>query len=211
MNATNLIYGLIDPRTLLIRYVGLSSRGMRRPKEHRRSSGPNTYRRNWVQSLKRLGLTYEIVVLEVIKNEAELSQAERWWIAFGRACGWPLTNLTAGGGPSESALAEIRRKSAARAVARDVQLRQLLGQCHQVAERIDHPEEVRCFGLFERHVGSSRLLIDVVIEARVASDTVRRLYKKWLQLSQQRGKRALMEERERLRQRFDDARDRNKT
>lgn len=31
----NLIYGLIDPRTRLIRYVGLSATGMVRPRKHR--------------------------------------------------------------------------------------------------------------------------------------------------------------------------------
>jgi hypothetical protein len=102
--AINLIYGLIDPRTRLIRYVGLTSRGARRPKEHGRLSCPDTYCRRWIRELQKLGLDYEITVLEVLTNTDQLNQAERWWIAFGRACGWPLTNLTNGGGLSEEAL-----------------------------------------------------------------------------------------------------------
>jgi hypothetical protein len=107
----NLIYGLIDPRTRLIRYVGLSSTGMKRPQDHRRSSCPDTYCRRWVRKLQSRGLDYKITVLEVVKDIVDLRGAERWWIAYGRACGWPLTNLTDGGGPSEAALAERRRRN----------------------------------------------------------------------------------------------------
>ena len=109
----NLIYGLVDPRTLLIRYVGLSSRGLDRPRAHRRPSCPDTYCRRWVKTLEQQGLTYEIVVLEVIDEASKLPAAECWWIAYGRACGWPLTNLTNGGGPSEQALLEKRRRKQA--------------------------------------------------------------------------------------------------
>jgi hypothetical protein len=41
-------------------------------------------------------LDYEIVVLENTTRKG-LIDAERWWIAFGRACAWPLTNHTDGG------------------------------------------------------------------------------------------------------------------
>lgn len=107
-----LIYGLIDPRTLLIRYVGLSSSGMKRPKNHRKQSCPDTYCRRWVRALQREGLDFEIVVLEIVREETELAEAERWWIAFGRACGWPLTNCTAGGSASLEAILERRRRRA---------------------------------------------------------------------------------------------------
>jgi hypothetical protein len=113
MNApsSNLIYGLIDPRTRLIRYVGLSSRGMRRPKEHRLRSCPDTYCRRWIRQLHALGLDYEVAVLEVLASAVQLDEAERWWIAFGRACGWPLTNVTDGGGLSEAAIIEKRQRT----------------------------------------------------------------------------------------------------
>lgn len=100
----NLIYGLIDPRTRLIRYVGLSSTGMRRPRRHRTRTGGATHRATWLRELARAGFEYEIAILETVDHRDELPDAERWWIAFGRALGWPLTNGTAGGdgsfGPS---------------------------------------------------------------------------------------------------------------
>lgn len=193
----NLIYGLIDPRTLLIRYVGLSSTGMRRPRDHRRPSCPDTYCRRWVKSLQSEGLDYQIVVLEVLKDAVELDQAERWWIAYGRACDWPLTNLTKGGGPSETALAERRRRDfAATARKRVVYSPEKIAELERLRRlRNRSPAEVRsrCFELFEKHIGSQELLIDVVIGARVAPDTAKRLYKEWLLVSQQRGERTLRE------------------
>jgi hypothetical protein len=40
------------------------------------------------------GLDYEIVVLEETTQQ-DLINAERWWIAFGRACGWPRAKISA--------------------------------------------------------------------------------------------------------------------
>jgi hypothetical protein len=68
-----------------------------------------------VRSLQRLGL---ITVLETIQTAPDLAKAERWWIAFGRACGWPLTNIMDGGYPSEEIIIERWRRKAARAAAR---------------------------------------------------------------------------------------------
>lgn len=114
MRPANFIYGLIDPRTLLIRYVGLTSVGMRRPRAHLKTlrHGSRTYCKNWIAKLQLLGLTYDIAVLEILDDPVELDQAERWWIAFGRACGWPLTNHTDGGSVEEATRIEQRRQKA---------------------------------------------------------------------------------------------------
>lgn len=95
-----LIYGLVDPRTLLVRYVGLSRTGMVRPYKHGMPSclkaDGNTHKANWIRSLQSHGLKYEVVLFQESSPEA-ICDDERWWIAFGRACGWPLTNVTDGG------------------------------------------------------------------------------------------------------------------
>lgn len=100
-----IVYGLIDPRTLMIRYVGKSSSGLWRPKQHIKKAGKTTgpYCANWLVDLVREGICYEIVVLQEPSRE-ELNDCERWWIAYGRASGWPLTNLTDGG---EGALGRV--------------------------------------------------------------------------------------------------------
>ncbi len=62
-----------------------------------KASQKNTHKSNWIRSLLAEGLDYEIAVLETAEAEEMLPQLERWWIAYGRASGWPLTNLTDGG------------------------------------------------------------------------------------------------------------------
>lgn len=98
-----LIYGLVDPNTLLARYVGLSSSGLYRPKTHTCPCRlmARTHCAAWLRQLNDRGLKPTIVVLEVCE-EHDLNQLERWWIAFGRACGWPLTNLTDGGSTQQN-------------------------------------------------------------------------------------------------------------
>ena len=59
------------------------------------SVGP--YCENWIRALLANGLDYEIAVLDVSSYKDALSTLERFWIAYGRACGWPLTNATDGG------------------------------------------------------------------------------------------------------------------
>ena len=108
-----LIYGLVDPTDLLVRYVGLSSSGMERPKSHTQPHNLNlkTYCASWIRGLAARGSIPLIVVLELCSKE-QLCAQERWWIAFGRACGWSLTNLT-DGGDRPSHTPELRAKMSA--------------------------------------------------------------------------------------------------
>lgn len=113
------VYGLVDPRTRLIRYVGCSTKGLKRPKQHREVAvgTSHLYSQRWIRELERCGLTYEIVILEVVvEGEVKwLYAAEKWWIAYGRASGWTLTNLTDGGdGWSGKRSEEQRRAMSAR-------------------------------------------------------------------------------------------------
>lgn len=176
---TNLIYGLIDPRTLLIRYVGLSSQGLSRPKAHRRPSCPDSYCRRWVRSLEQQGLTYEIAVLDVLKEPSELADAERWWIAYGRASGWPLTNITDGGGASGVVYAEKRRRKEAaiaeeqRRIAIDA-----MGQFYKL-KREKHEEE-GSFQFFENYRGTKNIRIAVIAALGLKWERANELHAQWL-------------------------------
>lgn len=90
------IYALVDPRTKDIRYVGKSWLGTKRSREpHYGSCG------SWIESLQRAELMPQVEILQTLPtdtNESSLSAAEVYWIARGRQLGWPLTNLTDGGG-----------------------------------------------------------------------------------------------------------------
>jgi len=82
-----LIYGLYDPRTGDCRYIGKSSSGLDRPKDHGRSSTlryEDTYKSRWIKELLSQGLSYDIKVLEEPTRE-ELSNAEIRWIEEAQA------------------------------------------------------------------------------------------------------------------------------
>lgn len=96
MKHPRIIYGLLDPLTDEIRYIGRSSSGLKRAKHHMKKSvlvKDFTHKGHW---LKKLGLPPVVLVLEEVYGES-LAEREVWWIAFGRSEGWPLTNETDGG------------------------------------------------------------------------------------------------------------------
>ena len=88
----NIVYGLVDPRTRLIHYIGQSTWGLNQPKAFRNESAPNTLCRKWIKELESIGLDYEIVVLARFEAATELAEAVLWWIAYGQLSHWPLTN-----------------------------------------------------------------------------------------------------------------------
>ena len=94
-----IIYGLVDPNLNKIRYVGRSSSGLWRPNAHRypsRLSRGQTHCDRWIRKLLAGGQDYSVMVLET--SVVDLNAREKYWIAYGKAQGWPLTNITEGGG-----------------------------------------------------------------------------------------------------------------
>lgn len=67
-----LVYGLRNPKTQEIRYVGRSSSGLKRPTEHLRPHKlrQKSYKSSWVKSLLTKGTTPEVVVLEKFNLES---------------------------------------------------------------------------------------------------------------------------------------------
>ncbi len=92
------IYALIDPRTRLVRYVGKTTKGLRRVKEHGQPWRLKLHDRcaKWLRHLVKHGFVYEHTVLQYSDSE-NLDTDERWWITYGKLSKWPLTNLTEGG------------------------------------------------------------------------------------------------------------------
>ncbi len=92
----HLIYGLIDPRTDEIRYVGQSSVGLIRPQQDHVA-----WCLKWETCLHKLGLQKGIVVLEECpagcESESWFHETERFYIALFRALGARLTNIADGG------------------------------------------------------------------------------------------------------------------
>jgi hypothetical protein len=106
------IYALLDPDTLECRYIGKSIRPVERVKDHMNDAGA-CHRVHWIQSLKSRGLVPDMVILERVSGEWPWQESERFWIAYGRSLGWPLTNNTVGGDGVEGLPAETRERMAA--------------------------------------------------------------------------------------------------
>lgn len=100
MNHRYLIYGLVDPETHQLRYVGKSCQGLKRARAHAYPgylSRDKSYCGNWIRSLLSKGLRYKIVVFQAFDDADILFDAERFWISYFRSIGHSLTNLTNGG------------------------------------------------------------------------------------------------------------------
>jgi len=97
-----IIYGLQDPRSQAIRYVGRTKNLRRRMYEHLASARKGSWRysrcycANWIKSLIESGVQPQAVILEVC-DESTVLLREQVWIASARTGGWSLTNLTDGG------------------------------------------------------------------------------------------------------------------
>lgn len=94
------IYGLKDPRDDNIYYVGKSTRPKRRLEQHLVNMSTNKNRVSWLEDLQTAGLEPQLTILEK-SNDENWQEAERRWIAIGRQEGWPLTNISQGGGGKE--------------------------------------------------------------------------------------------------------------
>lgn len=96
-----LVYGLVDPQTDVVRYIGKSSSGLTRPKYHLYRNNivreNHTHKRAWLLELFDRGLRPAIRVLKECSSNEEVEEAERLLIKEYRQNGVGLTNLAEGG------------------------------------------------------------------------------------------------------------------
>lgn len=84
------IYGLVDPASLQIRYIGKTNDMAGRFKEHLRERG-DTRKCKWVSELSSRGKTPSVVILEETDGLNALSM-EAKWIGMAISFGWDLVN-----------------------------------------------------------------------------------------------------------------------
>ena len=88
------IYGLKDPRTDLVRYIGITvNHPTVRLKEHlKKAHQLNTPKDHWLCQLQHLGLKPSVVILAFAADAVEAKAIEKLWIQSEFASGWELTN-----------------------------------------------------------------------------------------------------------------------
>ena len=99
MESTHVIYGLFDPNSLELRYVGFTSHIKSRYREHHclRNLKGISHKNNWIKLLLSKGQKAEIFILERYDSAELLPQAEIEQIEYYKSIGCRLTNSTIGG------------------------------------------------------------------------------------------------------------------
>jgi len=109
MTETTFIYGLIDPLTQELRYVGKANDLKRRLICHIRDAKiGNGHKDNWIKSLLAIGLRPEIFDIESVPY-FDWQDSERFWISYFRFVGCRLINSTDGGEGWKNPSREARR------------------------------------------------------------------------------------------------------
>jgi len=89
------IYGLKDPRTKDVRYVGKANSPQARFKTHLCDKTTNLEKAAWIDDLAANDLKPLLVVFEEVASR-DWARAERHWIGLGHLRGWSLLNGKAG-------------------------------------------------------------------------------------------------------------------
>lgn len=104
------VYGLFDPKTEELRYVGVTYRPHKRLMNHIHSSKKaTTHKDHWILSLKKQQLKPLMYVFEIV-NKKDVQEIEQFYICYFRSIGCRLTNATIGGDGLESPTQEVREK-----------------------------------------------------------------------------------------------------
>lgn len=90
------IYGLIDPETNEMRYVGKSNNPKVRYQSHLTDKKSNPHKTSWIKSLSNRGLKPKLVILEETTQD-KWEERERYWIKHYQDEGAPLVNILEGG------------------------------------------------------------------------------------------------------------------
>jgi hypothetical protein len=128
MSKEHLIYGLVDPRDGQLRYVGKSCSGMARSRAHLTPTElkESNHKARWIRSLLKENLSPFAIILHLVGAREILAEAEVFWIAYFKAMGCPLTNLSGGGEGgrlgvphSEETKAKLRARALGRVISEE--------------------------------------------------------------------------------------------
>lgn len=103
------IYGLYDPRTGELRYIGKSDKPRDRLTQHLGDDRKN-HRCSWIRALKRAGLQPILAILDASPPGPGWESVERAYIAAARGDGHRLTNGSDGGEGAQGLSSETRER-----------------------------------------------------------------------------------------------------
>lgn len=98
--SNSFIYALIDPRNDQIKYIGQTSCGLQRIRQHyynKDTEGKNSKKCHWVNKLKKLGLVFKVLYLEYTQGLENLNKLETFYIQKFKTSGCELLNHYEGG------------------------------------------------------------------------------------------------------------------
>jgi hypothetical protein len=90
------IYGLIDPRDNTLKYIGQTTQGINRLRDHLYESkydiNSNYKKFNWIKKLLKLNLVFDVIYFEYCNTKEELNEAESFYIEYYKTLGCSLLN-----------------------------------------------------------------------------------------------------------------------
>jgi len=99
MNHPFTIYGLKDPITKQLRYIGQTKQERLKNRfNYHVNEKTNTRKNQWIRSIRKKGLLPEMFVIDQCYSLDELNELEIFWIAYFKYIGCRLTNVALGGG-----------------------------------------------------------------------------------------------------------------
>jgi hypothetical protein len=112
LQSNSFIYSLVDPITLEVRYIGQTTCGYQRYKDHCKISenDGDSYRANWLRSLIKKDLK---PILSVLKYTDDLDYWEKYFISVFANSGAKLVNAESGGRSNFTFRQETKDKIAA--------------------------------------------------------------------------------------------------
>lgn len=87
------IYELVDPRTDVAAYVGISNNPNQRFRAHLTDIETNVEKQTWIEQLRKEHLEPRMRILEIVDTREEALAREEYWIRYYLKCGTQLTNL----------------------------------------------------------------------------------------------------------------------
>ena len=87
------VYTLIDPRTGVVAYIGITDNPNRRFQAHLDDTKTNGEKRAWIEQLQSEHLEPRMEIIEIVETREEVLEREKYWIQHYTSLGIAITNM----------------------------------------------------------------------------------------------------------------------